>query len=379
MAGVTFDSVSKTFDGAVRAVDGFSLEVREGELVVVVGPSGSGKTTVLRMVAGLEEPTEGTITIAGRIVNGVPARERDAAMVFQSYALYPHMTVRANMGFALKMRGVEGSERERRVREAARLLGIEGLLERLPRELSGGQRQRVALGRALAREARVLLLDEPLSNLDEQMRAAVRAELKALHQKLRGTVLHVTHDQEEAMTLAERLVVMCRGRVRQVGGPLEVFRRPADRFVAGFLGRPGMNFLEGRLVLVAGGMLFDDGSVDVDGRACRVRVSPRHADGLSGYVGKPVVLGLRPQALREASPIPASEEAPVWHAWKVPVRVVEPLGDVMDVHCATGRHALVARVAAHAGLVAGGTAVVSPNMEEAHWFEPGEFGRNLLA
>jgi multiple sugar transport system ATP-binding protein len=329
------------------------------------------------MLAGLEEVTSGTIAIGGRIVNGVAPNDRDLAMVFQNYALYPHMTVYRNLAFALTMRGLDRLEIDRRVNDTARALGIEDLLNRKPRELSGGQRQRVAVGRAIVREPKAFLFDEPLSNLDARLRVTMRGELKSLHQRLGTTTIYVTHDQEEAMTLADRVVVMSKGVVQQVGGPLEVYKRPANRFVAGFVGSPPMNFLEGRLVLVAGGMLFDDGSTDTEGRAYRLKVSARHADTLAPHVGKPIVLGLRPQSLHESSPIPPMGYGG-WHAWKLPVRSVEPLGAAMDIYCSTPRHPLVARVRSHAGLGAGSTAVLAPAMEEAHWFEPGEFGRNLM-
>ncbi len=378
MASVTFDSVAKSYDGKLPAVESFSLDVRDGEFIVLVGPSGCGKSTVLRMLAGLEEITRGTIAIGGRIVNEVHPKDRDIAMVFQNYALYPHMTVYKNMGFALKMRRIAKTEIDRRVRQTAKTLGIDELLERRPRELSGGQRQRVALGRAIVREPKAFLFDEPLSNLDAKLRVGMRGELKALHQRLRTTSIYVTHDQEEAMTLADRVVVMSKGNVQQIGGPLEVYRRPANRFVAGFVGNPPMNFLEGKLVLVPGAMLFDDGSTDSEGRAYRLKVHASHVERLTPHVGKPVVLGLRPQSLREATPISAGEPTGAWHAWRLPVRTVEPLGEAMDVTCGTPRHTLVARVASHSGLSAGSAAIIAPAMEEAHWFEPGEFGASLL-
>jgi multiple sugar transport system ATP-binding protein len=384
MAHVQFDNVTKVFPPArgggpgVRAVDGFSLDITDGEFVVLVGPSGCGKSTVLRLLAGLEEPGGGTIAIGGRIVNDVAPKDRDIAMVFQNYALYPHMTVYKNMAFALKLRGMPKAEVDRRVRETAKTLGIAELLDRRPRELSGGQRQRVAVGRAIVREPKVYLFDEPLSNLDARLRVSTRAELKALHQRLRTTSVYVTHDQEEAMTLGDRVVVMSRGTIQQSGTPLHVYRRPANRFVAGFVGTPPMNFLEGKVVLVAGGAVFDDGSTDPDGRAYRLKVSPRHLESLTPHVGKPIVLGLRPQALRERTPVPISDEEQ-WRTWKLPVRVVEPLGDSMDVFCGTPRHQLVARVAAHSGLSAGSTAVLAANMDEAHWFEQGEFGKSLIS
>jgi multiple sugar transport system ATP-binding protein len=385
MAQVTFDNVSKTFPGSARAgerggvqaVQSFSLDVHDGEFLVLVGPSGCGKTTVLRMLAGLEDATSGTIAIGGRIVNNVAPKDRDIAMVFQNYALYPHMTVYKNMAFALKMRGVSKPEIDRRVRDTAKTLGIAELLERRPRELSGGQRQRVAVGRAIVREPKAFLFDEPLSNLDAKLRVTTRAELKALHQRLKTTSVYVTHDQEEAMTLGDRIVVMSKGTIQQADTPLNVYRKPANRFVAGFVGTPPMNFMEGKLVLVAGGVVFDEGSTDAEGRAYRLKVSPRHADALTAHAGKPMVLGLRPQALREATPVTAVESE--WRTWKVPIRVIEPLGDSMDVFVSTPRHQLVARVPAHSGLSSsGGAAILAPNMDEAHWFDVGEFGKNLL-
>src|SRR5436190_21520386 len=247
MAQVTFDNVSKAFpggrNGPVQAVAGFSLDVHDGEFLVLVGPSGCGKTTVLRMLAGLEDATSGTIAIGGRIVNNVAPKDRDIAMVFQNFALYPHMTVYKNMAFALKLRGIPKPEIERRVRDTAKTLGIGELLERRPRELSGGQRQRVAVGRAIVREPKAFLFDEPLSNLDAKLRVSTRAELKALHQRLRTTTIYVTHDQEEAMTLGDRVVVMSGGVIRQAAPPLEVYRRPATTFVASFIGAPPMNLM----------------------------------------------------------------------------------------------------------------------------------------
>jgi multiple sugar transport system ATP-binding protein len=379
MAQVTFDNISKSFPakaGPVHAVQGFSLDVHDGEFLVLVGPSGCGKTTVLRMLAGLEDATSGTITIGGRIVNNVAPKDRDIAMVFQNYALYPHMTVYKNMAFALKLRGLPKPEIDRRVKDTAKTLGIGELLDRKPRELSGGQRQRVAVGRAIVREPKAFLFDEPLSNLDAKLRVTTRAELKSLHQRLKTTSVYVTHDQEEAMTLGDRIVVMSKGTIQQADSPLGVYRKPANRFVAGFVGTPPMNFLEGKLVLVAGGIVFDEGSTDQDGRAYRLKVSPKHAQTLSAHAGKPIVLGLRPQALKESTPVSAGESE--WTTWKLPVRVVEPLGDSMDVFVSTPRHQLVARVPAHSGLSANSTAVIAPNMDEAHWFDIGEFGKSLL-
>lgn len=252
MASVTLSFVGKVYSGGVRAVEAVDLEVADGEFVVLVGPSGCGKSTTLRMVAGLEDITEGELRIGERVVNQVAARDRDVAMVFQNYALYPHLTVRRNLSFGLERRrrklGLSKADIASMVETTARALGIEVLLDRLPKQLSGGQRQRVAVGRALVRNPAVFLFDEPLSNLDARLRVEMRAELRALHRKLKSTMLYVTHDQEEAMSLGDRLVVMHDGRVQQIGAPMEVYRRPANRFVAGFVGSPAMNMLEGEVV-----------------------------------------------------------------------------------------------------------------------------------
>src|SRR5947207_651100 len=286
MAQVVLEKISKIFPGGVKAVDDIDLGIKDQEFIVLVGPSGCGKSTTLRMVAGLEEITGGTIRIGDRVVNDVPPKDRDIAMVFQNYALYPHMTVYKNMAFGLKLRGMPKKQIEQRVMEAAKILDIQHLLDRKPKALSGGQRQRVAVGRAIVREPAAFLFDEPLSNLDARLRLTTRAELKALHQRLKTTTIYVTHDQEEAMTLGDRIVVMSRGVVQQVGPPLEVYRRPANRFVAGFIGSPPMNFLEGRM----------EGGDFVEGRNGGVRMA---LPGRSARAGADLVLGFRPQTLRE--------------------------------------------------------------------------------
>src|SRR3954470_792718 len=282
MAGITINRVEKTYPGNIRAVDKVSLEVRDGEFLVLVGPSGCGKTTLLRMIAGLEDISGGAISIGDHVVNDVPPADRDIAMVFQNYALYPHMTVRRNMAFGLELRKVPKDEIDRRVGGAAETLGLAALLERKPKELSGGQRQRVALGRAIVRQPRGFLFDEPLSNLDAKLRVQMRAELKRLHRSLRTTTVYVTHDQEEAMTLGDRVVVMKDGVTQQLGKPLDVYERPANRFVAGFMGSPPMNLIPGRIV----GECFE-------GAGLRLKLpypAPPAADA---------VLGLRPEHLTE--------------------------------------------------------------------------------
>jgi multiple sugar transport system ATP-binding protein len=287
MAKVNIRNVHKAY-ARVSAIRGVSLAIGDGEFVVLVGPSGCGKSTLLRMVAGLEEVTSGSIEIDGQDVTRLAPKDRDIAMVFQSYALYPHMTVEANMGFSLKMRGWPAVQVRERVEAAARILDLGGLLQRHPRQLSGGQRQRVAMGRAIVRDPRVFLFDEPLSNLDAKLRVDMRTEIKALHQRLRTTALYVTHDQVEAMTMADRIVVMRDGRVEQVGSPLELYDRPANVFVAGFIGSPAMNFLDGHLehaeagsrVRLAGGVAIEWGSAvqAQPGQALRVGVRPEHLE-----------------------------------------------------------------------------------------------------
>ncbi len=371
MASVTITHVSKVYPNGQQAVGDVSLAIKDGEFLVLVGPSGCGKSTLLRMIAGLEDVTSGTISIGEQVVNEVAPKDRDIAMVFQNYALYPHMTVRKNMAFALSLRGVAKDEIERRIAEAARSLGIEEYLSHKPGELSGGQRQRVALGRAIVREPRAFLFDEPLSNLDAKLRVTTRAELKTLHHRLRTTAVYVTHDQEEAMTLGDRIAVMSKGRLQQVGTPLEVYQRPANRFVAGFVGTPPMNFIDGTVTTRDGRPEF----MEAGGPGGLVlRVSERHRAALAGSDGRRVVLGLRAQSWREASGEHGTDSA-----WRGRVTIVEPLGATMDIGFRSTSHPLVARVAAHERLSSGSEAVLVPNMDEAHWFEPGEFGARIEA
>ncbi len=372
MAAVSLQNIGKVFPGGVAAVTGVTLDIADGEFVVLVGPSGCGKSTTLRIVAGLEDATSGTVSIGGRVVNGVQPKDRDIAMVFQNYALYPHMTVHQNMAFALKLRRVPRDEIERRVRDAARILGIEDLLKRRPRELSGGQRQRAAVGRAIVREPKAFLFDEPLSNLDTALRVSTRAELKALHQRLKTTTIYVTHDQEEAMTLGDRIAVMHRGRVQQAGPPLEVYARPANRFVGAFIGTPGMNFIEGVLERdPGGGAAFVEGP---GGDGARIALPKGHSDRLSEWVGRQIVLGVRPQALSDREGIAG---API----RLKVGVVEPLGDQMDIIGQTPAGTrLVARVPARsgAGFAPGEAVALNVDTSRVHCFEPGGVGRNLL-
>jgi ABC-type sugar transport system ATPase subunit len=310
---VVFEHVTKVFPGPALAVDDLTLEVGDGEFLILVGPSGCGKSTALRMVAGLEKISSGKIVVGGEVINDIPPKDRDIAMVFQNYALYPHMTVEKNLGFALRQRKTPKDELAQRVHSMAELLGLEELMKRRPGQLSGGQRQRVAMGRALVREPRVFLLDEPLSNLDAKLRVQMRAELKKLHQRLGITTIYVTHDQVEAMTLGDRIAVLSAGRLQQIGAPQDVYDRPANVFVAGFIGSPPMNLLRGSVsggLVEAGDLAFQRDGV---------------ADG-------PVIVGLRPEGLRvvgEGDPGPGFE---------LQVDVVEPLGDEVMVHGSVGAH-----------------------------------------
>src|ERR1700722_297828 len=292
MARVAMRSLNKNYDD-VRAVIDVNLDIRDKEFVVLVGPSGCGKTTTLRMVAGLESITSGHISIDEKIVNELPPMDRDIAMVFQNYALYPHMSVYDNMAFGLKMRKFEKSEINTRVNEAAAVLGIQDYLKRKPRQLSGGQRQRVALGRAIVRHPQVFLFDEPLSNLDAKLRVQMRVELKKLHERLGTTAIYVTHDQVEAMTLGDRVVVMRDGRVQQVGDPMELYNQPANRFVAGFIGSPAMNFAPVRIAA-------ENGSLWAESEDLRIKVPARIAQRLGRYAGMEATLGVRPEDLRIA-------------------------------------------------------------------------------
>ncbi len=369
MAEVVLDKVRKVYPGPVVAVDEMDLHVEDGEFVVLVGPSGCGKTTALRMIAGLEELTSGAIRIGGRVVNAVPPKDRDVAMVFQDYALYPHMSVSRIMAFGLKLRKIPKAQIEERVKRTAELLGIVDLLDRRPASLSGGQQQRVALGRAIVRNPACYLFDEPLSNLDAKLRTQMRSELKALHLRLKTTTIYVTHDQEEAMTLADRVAVMSGGVLRQVGTPLEVYRRPVNRFVAGFLGTPPMNFLDGRIERSNGKLWFTDSST------VRLSIGEDGALEVSEMVGRPVVLGIRPQQLQCAGDgVRTAEEQVV----RVHVEVTELLGDQMDVFARTTAGArVVARVRAGADCAAGQDAEFKVATSAMHLFEPGEFGRHV--
>ncbi|CAN7725245.1 ABC transporter ATP-binding protein (plasmid) [Ensifer adhaerens] len=325
MASVSLRKLEKSY-GSLRIVKGVDLEIADGEFVVFVGPSGCGKSTTLRMVAGLESITGGEIRIGETLVNRLPPRERDIAMVFQDYALYPHKTVRENMGFSLKVHGVASREADQRVNEAAEMLGIGHLLDRRPGQLSGGQRQRVAMGRAIVRRPKVFLFDEPLSNLDAKLRGQVRTEIKRLHQQIGTTIIYVTHDQVEAMTLADRIVILKGGDIEQVGTPDEVYNRPQSVFVGGFVGSPAMNFAKARIQ--SGFLTFADGN--------KLALSAVRAGREAGLEGRDVIVGIRPEHFGVA-PDPAATLA-------ARVQVVEPLGSDTLVHFSVGGDVLTARM-----------------------------------
>jgi len=333
MSRVELRGVTKRY-GLTEVVHGIDLDIAHGEFIVFVGPSGCGKSTLLRMICGLEPVSGGEVLIDGKSMRGVPPAKRGVAMVFQSYALYPHMNVAANMGFSLRMSGVPGAERDRLVRKAAAILQLEALLDRLPKELSGGQRQRVAIGRAIVREPGVFLFDEPLSNLDAELRVQMRLELTKLHRQLGTTMVFVTHDQVEAMTLADRIVVLRDGKVEQVGTPIELYERPVNRFVAGFIGSPKMNFLAGKVAAVSG----DRVRLAVPGLPAPVELT---AMGAGRSVGEEVALGIRPEHLAVSAAAP--------HSFEADIEFVEQLGGTSYLH-APG-HPAGALVIHHLGAV----------------------------
>ncbi len=335
MPSITFDHLCKRF-GDVSVVEDFSLRVEDGELLVLVGGSGSGKSTILRMVAGLEDVTTGGIRIDDRDITHLPPRQRDVAMVFQDYALYPHLTVRDNLSLGLRLRKVPRAEIDRRVQWAGGMLGLEPLLDRKPKQLSGGQRQRVAMGRAMVREPLVFLFDEPLSNLDAGLRAQMRIEIGGLQRRLKTTTIYVTHDQVEAMTLGDRIVVLANGRIQQVGRPIELYRTPVNRFVAGFIGTPPMNFVEGRVQAETGGLAFVADGIRVPLAEERVAAATR---------SEAITLGIRPEDLTVVS----GEKAPAdTSGARLSGRVllVERLGGTSHVHFEVGPHRLMASVSA---------------------------------
>ncbi|HRT04690.1 MAG TPA: sn-glycerol-3-phosphate ABC transporter ATP-binding protein UgpC [Kiritimatiellia bacterium] len=358
MAKVVLENVYKIYPGDVTAVHDACLEIQDQEFVVLVGPSGCGKSTTLRMIAGLEDISKGAIYIDGKKVNDIPPKDRDIAMVFQNYALYPHMSVYNNMAFGLKLRKYPKAEIHKRVMEAAEILGIVDYLERKPKALSGGQRQRVAVGRAIVRKPKAFLFDEPLSNLDAKMRVQMRAEISKLHARLKSTMIYVTHDQIEAMTMGDRIVVMKDGWIQQVDTPLNIYNRPANQFVAGFIGSPPMNFFKGRLVREGNAVFFDEGQF-------RLAVPEPAAGKLAAHAGQDVALGIRPEHVHERSERPQADPARVVPAT---VEVVEMMGSEVYLYASTGRSSFTARVQAACRKQIGDAVEVVLDMEHAHFF-----------
>ncbi len=337
MAEVSLKNVSKKFPGNIWAIQDINLGIENKEFVVLVGPSGCGKSTTLRIIAGLEEATGGSVYIGDRLVNDVPPKDRNIAMVFQNYALYPHMSVYDNMAFGLKLRKYPKTEIDTRVKEAAAILGIEKFLHRKPRELSGGQRQRVAVGRAIVRKPLVFLFDEPLSNLDAKMRMQMRTEIKKLHLKLQTTMIYVTHDQTEAMTMGDRIVVMKDGRIQQIADPITLYDKPVNRFVAGFIGSPPMNFIKGSIVKKEGKIYFNEGNF-------QVKVIDAMLPKVSGYLGKEIIFGIRAEDIYDKLFV---SEAPSENTIRATCEIIEPMGSEVYLYLNTGRSSLVAKVGGH--------------------------------
>ncbi len=359
MARVQLEGVTKKF-GGVTAVNNVSLEIPDKQFTVLVGPSGCGKTTCLRLIAGLEEVTDGSIFIGERRVNDVPPKDRDIAMVFQNYALYPHMSVYDNMAFGLRLRKYPRPEIDRRVKETAGMLGIETLLGRKPKQLSGGQRQRVALGRAIVREPQVFLMDEPLSNLDAKLRVQTRAEIKKLHARLQTTTVYVTHDQVEAMTMGDRIVVMRDGLVQQVDSPMNLYEKPANLFVAGFIGSPAMNFIDVKPIQTDGKMQLELGGFRLD-------VPPELGPRVREWSGRRVIFGIRPEDIQDRA---LAAEAPLGSTIKAGVDVHEPLGSDVILYLTVGGQSIIARVDARTQAKMGTSVEVVVNMRKMHLFNP---------
>ncbi len=358
MASITYEHVTKRF-GDVVAVNDLDIFVEDKEFLVLVGPSGCGKSTALRLLAGLEEITEGEIKIGDRVVNDIAPKDRDIAMVFQSYALYPHMSVYDNMAFGLKLRKMDKKDIKKRVEDAASILGIEQLLQRKPRQLSGGQRQRVALGRAIVREPNVFLLDEPLSNLDAKLRVQTRAEISKLHKKLETTFIYVTHDQVEAMTMASRIAVMSAGVLQQIDSPKNLYDKPNNKFVAGFIGSPAMNFFEAKVEKADGKLVVDAGDFHVD-------IPKDKAAVYENYIGKPVIMGIRPEDIHDPAYTPGGILPANVNA---KVGVTELMGNEIYAYLENGLHNFVARLDPRSGFSFGSDVQVVFNMGNFHIFD----------
>ncbi|POQ99099.1 glycerol-3-phosphate ABC transporter ATP-binding protein [Alkalispirochaeta sphaeroplastigenens] len=357
MATVQLKNINKVYDNGFHAVKDANINIQDREFVVLVGPSGCGKTTTLRMVAGLEDISSGDLTIDDKRVNDVPPKDRDIAMVFQNYALYPHMTVHDNMAFGLKIRKFDKADIQARVNEAARILDIEALLDRKPKQLSGGQRQRVAVGRAIVRHPKVFLFDEPLSNLDAKLRVQMRAEISSLHTRLNATMIYVTHDQVEAMTMGDKIVVMKDGVIMQIGDPLTLYNYPTNRFVAGFIGSPAMNFLTMKVTEENGTIYGDEGNF-------KIELTGKVAQVAKEKVGKEIIFGIRPEDM-----VYAAENAPENTTISASVEVVEPLGAEIHIYVNTGSNQLVVRVPPSHMVQVGDAIKLTPNMDKVVVFD----------
>ncbi len=359
MSKVSIENVCKVYPGNIEAAKNVSIEIKDKEFLVLVGPSGCGKSTLLRMVAGLEEITSGTIKIGERVVNNVPPKDRDIAMVFQNYALYPHMSVYKNMAFGLKLRKFKKDEIDRRVRNASQILGIEELLDRKPKALSGGQRQRVAVGRAIVRQPKVFLFDEPLSNLDAKLRVEMRMEISKLHSRLQATMIYVTHDQVEAMTMGDRIVVMRDGLVQQVAEPIDLYENPVNRFVAEFIGSPPMNIFGGKLERNGSGLVFNAGDFQLN-------VPGRLDKTMERSVGKDITLGMRPEDITDEKHAGDFEDIAEVQA---KVEVIEPMGSEAYLYMTTGESDFVARVNGHVHLDTDQELSIKFDMAKCHFFD----------
>lgn len=360
MAGVFIKDLIKRYPNGFQAVNAINLDIQDKEFIVLVGPSGCGKSTTLRMVAGLEEVTDGTISIGDRVVNEVAPKDRNIAMVFQNYALYPHMDVYTNMAFGLKLRKFPKDEIDQRVKRAAEILGITQLLDRKPKQLSGGQRQRVAVGRAIVRDPEVFLFDEPLSNLDAKLRVTMRGELSKLQHQLETTMIYVTHDQVEAMTMGDRIVIMKDGYIQQVGAPLEVYDFPANEFVAGFIGSPPMNFFRAKLIKKDGGLAVDMGNFVLN-------IPEEHRAVYESHLNKDVTFGIRPEDIADEIP---EDRRGKWENFSAVVEVIEPLGAEIILELSKGEHSFVARVDPHSKSQLNQEVSVYFDMSKMHLFDP---------
>ncbi|MBU0467786.1 MAG: sn-glycerol-3-phosphate ABC transporter ATP-binding protein UgpC [Candidatus Omnitrophica bacterium] len=359
MAQISLEGVNKIYKGGVKAVDNVNIAIENKEFMVLVGPSGCGKSTTLRMIAGLEDVTEGTICIGGKKVNDVPAKDRDIAMVFQNYALYPHMTVYENMSFALNLRKYPKSEISRRVSEAAEILGIKKMMDRRPRQLSGGERQRVALGRAIVRKPQAFLFDEPLSNLDAKLRVLMRTEIHKLRLRLQTTFVYVTHDQTEALTLGDRIVVMKDGKIQQCDDPMTIYDKPANKFVASFIGTPPISLMNGRIIKKERKYYFDEGKF-------RVKLVEEMHKAIAPYEGKEIIFGIRAEDIYDRLFV---SEASAENTVRAVCEVVEPLGSEVYLYLNSGRHSFIARVGAHNRPEVNRDMDLVFNMSKVHFFD----------